>query len=85
MSLGWVLSDNFRVGQLSASQLNEVETSIKKPTSLVLCDYLKMLSVSRKSLSVTKEGRLVRIRPNISIHPATLVIKAHFLITQNDD
>jgi len=30
-------------------ELNEVGTSIKKPTSLILCDYLKILLVSRKT------------------------------------
>ena len=30
-------------------ELNEVRTSIKKPTSLILCDHLKILLVSRKT------------------------------------
>ena len=34
-----------------STELNEVGTSIKKPTSLILCDYLKILLVSRKTLS----------------------------------
>ena len=32
-------------------ELHEVGTSIKKPTSLILCDYLKILLISRKTLS----------------------------------
>jgi len=30
-------------------ELNEVGTSIKKPTSLIVCDYVKILLVSRKT------------------------------------
>jgi len=59
-------------------ELNEVGTSIKKPTSLILCDYLKILLVSREhertlmaeKHKVTKEGMMVRTRKSMSIHQA---------------
>jgi len=53
------LSKNIAIFFASVSiELNEIGTSIKKPTSLMLCDCLKILLVSRKH-KVTKEG-LVR-------------------------
>jgi len=51
-------------------ELNEVGTSIKKPTSLILCDCLKNLLVSRKH-RVTKEGLVTR--ESVSIHQAGVV------------
>jgi len=38
-------------------ELNEVGTSIKKPTSIILCDYLKILLVRRKTSTETTEKR----------------------------
>jgi len=71
-------------------ELNEVETSIKKLSSLVLCDYFKMLLVSGKIYSDKRRAgsyprKYFNTPSSFVVCNSSYSIISFFPITQNDE